>query len=464
MKWELEWDDPFTQYLAPFATLVGDRRTWFTLTQTVRGIISSGSLICQRIAAHAAGLSKGKKGAQRIIRMVTAQTTQRSPQLDAAHLTAQVRCQAVSQLAAARSGELWLIAHGSDLRKPHAKAMPEAMKVKSLEGRFVPGYRTLTVLGLTPQRRGILYHRLFSSKEAGFVSEGHEVQQALATLSQALTELKAQPPVSWILDSGFDDIAVWRTIWEQDEHLVCRLCHDDRLVEYAEASGSWQQGSIAQARQALRHIADAQTMLEVRKTGQPRAKRQRVTVSIFACPIRLTYESNLRRPGPGTTIRRQVWLVEVGLGDTNLEPWLLLTDWEVTSEQQALRLFQMYRQRWGVEDSKKFTKECLGWEEVQVLDLAGIRTLVALAWVAAGFLYELGITLDDAAVQLLAKLGGWEERSDRRPGKIVLTRGLRRLVEMLTTEAQLTAFYRQAGRFPPSIAAFLHGWLPHDQL
>jgi hypothetical protein len=27
MKWELDWNDPFTQYLAPFDQLVGDRRT-----------------------------------------------------------------------------------------------------------------------------------------------------------------------------------------------------------------------------------------------------------------------------------------------------------------------------------------------------------------------------------------------------------------------------------------------------
>ncbi len=128
--------------------------------------------------------------------------------------------------------------------------------------------------------------------------------------------------------------------------------------------------------------------------------------------------------------------------DTYLEPWLLVTDWEVETESQAVRIFQMYRQRWGVEESFKFTKACLGWEEVQLLDLRGIRTLVALAWVAAGFLYELGVTLSWETVQLLAKLGGWEPRPDRRPGKITLTRGLRRVLELVTTNALLQAYYR----------------------
>ena len=65
--------------------------------------------------------------------------------------------------------------------------------------------------------------------------------------------------------------------------------------------------------------------------------------------------------------------------------------------------------------------------------MRGIRTLVALAWVAAAFLYEMGITLEWPEVELLARLGGWEVRKNRPPGKIVLSRGLRRPVEAQAT-------------------------------
>src|SRR5215210_9578291 len=141
MKWELAWNDPFTQYLAPFDTLVGDRRTWTTLTETVRGIIGSGSLVCQRIATHSPILGRVQKGAQRIIRMVTAQTTKRSPDLDAAQLTTQLRTQAVTHLAETPSDELWLLADGSDLRKPYASEMPHLMQVRALDKSLIPGYR-----------------------------------------------------------------------------------------------------------------------------------------------------------------------------------------------------------------------------------------------------------------------------------------------------------------------------------
>lgn len=221
MKWELTWNDPFTQYLEPFDSLVGDKRTWTTLAETVRGIIGSGSLICQRIAAHSSMLNAVKDGAQRVMRMVMGETAKRSPQLDADHVTAQLRAAAVAHLAEAPNDALWLIADGSDLHKPYAKKMPKLMKARNLDKTLVPGYRTLTVLGMTPQRRGVLYHRLFSSKADDFVSEPQEVQTALTTVSHAIVPLKERMLVTWILDSGFDDVAVWRTIWEQQEHLVC---------------------------------------------------------------------------------------------------------------------------------------------------------------------------------------------------------------------------------------------------
>lgn len=44
-----------------------------------------------------------------------------------------------------------------------------------------------------------------------------------------------------------------------------------------------------------------------------------------------------------------MWLLEVRLLETDLESWVLLSDWPVESEAQALRVFEMYRQRWGVE-------------------------------------------------------------------------------------------------------------------
>jgi hypothetical protein len=261
--------------------------------------------------------------------------------------------------------------------------------------------------------------------------------------------------VTWIMDSGLDDVAVWRTIWEQAEHVLCRIYHTERLVEYQDGVGQWVAGDIERARQRLGLLAMAQTEMVVRRGHQKKAKRQRVPAEIRACPIRLTYATNVRREGDGKTAQKLLWLVEVRLPGTHLDPWLLITDWPVVDAEGALRIFRMYRQRWAVEDSFKFIKDTLGWEEVQLLDLDGIRTLLALGWVAAGFLYDLGVTLEWEEVQFLARLGGWVARKDRKPGKAILTYGLRRLIDMLTTQSFLQRYITDHGSLPPRIAALL---------
>jgi hypothetical protein len=262
--------------------------------------------------------------------------------------------------------------------------------------------------------------------------------------------------VTWRLYSGFDDVAVWRTIWEQHEHLVTRLYHTDRKVAFQDRQGQWHQGDIAQATAALRPLARVETTLEVKRGKQARAKKQPVQVDLAACPLRVSYWSNVRSPRQGKLVTREVWLVQVRVLGVDWDPWLRLPDWPVEDAASAVRIFTMYRERWSVEDSFKFLKTCLGWEEVQLLDPRGIRTLVALGWVAAGFLFDLGVTFDWVEVQLLAKLGGWEPHKGRTPGKITLQRGLGRLLEMLATQAMLSSYVTEHQGLPPKIAAFLH--------
>ena len=90
MEWKTSWNDPLTSYVAPYHDLIGDQRTRTTFDETIRGMLGAASLICQQIAAHSPILAKAKKGAQRIIRQASGESTQRS-ELDAAHLTQQLR-------------------------------------------------------------------------------------------------------------------------------------------------------------------------------------------------------------------------------------------------------------------------------------------------------------------------------------------------------------------------------------
>jgi hypothetical protein len=56
------------------------------------------------------------------------------------------------------------------------------------------------------------------------------------------------------------------------------------------------------------------------------------------------------------------------------------------------------------------------------------------------------------------------DQKDRPSGKITLTPGLHRLMEMLTTEAILMTYWKEHGAFAPKLAALLRGWQPSEEL
>lgn len=384
--------------------------------------------------------------------MLSGETTKRAA-LDPDDLVARLQARGVEAL----RGEphLWVVLDGSDLRKPHAREMEHLQRVRNADGTgTVPGYATLNALGIAPGKRGLLFHTLFSSTEPGFQSESAERVAAVGDLGAALAPLvEAGTEVTLIVDSGFDDVALWAEVWDQGHRLVCRVHHRNRHVYPSpDAAAAVPLSDLAPD---LVPLARVEAELEVRLVGQRRAKRQPVVAAVAAVPVTVPYRADARSSAPGPERRRPCWLVEVRVEGAVQEPWWLITDRPVETAAQAAEVFRMYCQRWAIEDAFKLAKTCLGWEDVRVLDYDAVRLLVALGWVATGFLFELGIGLDWPEVRLLRRLGGGEDRPNRPPGKLVLMRGLRRLLDHLATEAILADEVRRHGALPPRLAALL---------
>jgi hypothetical protein len=68
---------------------------------------------------------------------------------------------------------------------------------------------------------------------------------------------------------------------------------------------------------------------------------QALPVELAACPLRISYWTNVRRRGQGKLVTREVWLVQVRVLGVDWEPWLLLTDWPVTDAASAVRILTM---------------------------------------------------------------------------------------------------------------------------
>ena len=376
--------------------------------------------------------------------MAEGDSTRRS-RLDADNVTTILREQGVANLQA--EPELELVLDGMELRRPGAHAQEYLMSVKALDGSLVNGYRSFNVLGMGQEARGLLYHKLISSNTPDFSSENVEIKAAIQQTEQALVGFAGDK--TWVIDMGFDNDDVWWEIWKHPHsHMVNRVYHMERIVEWQAASGKWEERYLDATFQYLKHLASIETELEVRLQGQKYAKRQTVTVELSAVPIRVYQPEDKSQTKP-------VWLVRAKVVGAVGKPWYLLTDWPVNDAESAMRIFRFYRRRWSVEDTFKFIKTSFGIEEVQMLGFEAVRRLVAYGWVAAGFLFHLGLTLEQPEVRLLAYLGGWEERKNRPPGKQVLTRGLRRLIDQATTETILRKHIEEHGDLPPFIKRLL---------
>jgi len=373
--------------------------------------------------------------------------------LDPDRLVAKLQAHGVDQLRGAAA--IWGVLDGSDLRKPPASRMEHLPRVKRLAGSGpVTGYRTLNAIGLgRGGRRGLLYHALFSRPAPDFVSAAEEPRRAIRAGGAALGPLSAAgATVGEILDAGCDDVAIWAEVWGQSHALVCRLCHRDRLIRPVPNAPACHRHELAPKLVAL---AQVEAEMVVQKRGQERPKRQPVMATVAAVPLLVAWRPGQRPTEEGAERERAGGLVEVRLGQVAGEPWWLLTDRPVETAEQAVAVFRLDCQRWSIEDAFKTAKTCLGWEDVQVLAFDAGRLLVALGWVATGFLFALGVNLEWGEVRLLRRLGGGEDRPTRPPGKIVLTRGLRRLFDRLATEAILADEERRHGSLPPRIAAML---------
>ena len=265
--------------------------------------------------------------------MLNGETTKRSD-LDPGELVARLQARGVEQLR--DEAAIWVVFDGTDLRKPHAERMACLQRVKRLDRQgTMPGYPTLNVLGIgTSGRRGLLYHKLYSSAAPGFLSEPAEVRAAIGSVGAALAPLGAD--LTAIYDSGFDDQAVWGETWDQGMHLVCRLKHRDRLVRPASDQPVCHLAELAPRLKALAHV---EAEMVVQKSGQPRPKLQPVTATVSSAPVRVPY----RRAGDGEDIEREraCRLVEVRLERVKAEPWWLLTDRPVETAEQATEVVRM---------------------------------------------------------------------------------------------------------------------------
>ena len=89
------------------------------------------------------------------------------------------------------------------------------------------------------------------------------------------------------------------------------------------------------------------------------------------------------------------------------QPMLLLTNYTISTAQQAVGIYRIYLKRATIEGVFKFVKNALGWEDFQVRDWESIKNIIALGYFIGGYFYQIEPELAlNPGMEWLCALGG----------------------------------------------------------
>jgi Transposase DDE domain len=406
--------ETITNFTKSYHDLFKDQRLRKGFDATITGILSSGTTKVSQIARTAPQTAHVPHAEKRIRRLIR-KGNQRG-QVSAAEINQKFLELGAQKLA--HQLEVRVILDGSDLRKPYSTDLEFLSTVRALDGDLIPGYCTLNAFAFTNTGiQTLLYQKTFSPQDPSFKSERDLVHTAILEISTAL-RAAGVGRITWILDRGFDDEKVIAWILERHDCFVIRAQHN-RNVSLEFAAKTQKLFSLLRQQTVLGSIQIKRPTLE---SGKHKKRLSTANTRVFTGWVNDQHLINV-----------------VGLEFTGGKPddtgWVLLTNLPVSSFEQAQHVIALYVLRWSIEEVFAWMKTTLDWEAVQVLDFQAVRTLVAYAFVAATFVFELMEGVEPRVITFLAYLGGWMPRVGLKPGRRVLTLGLQRFFSSLLVES-----------------------------
>lgn len=313
---------------------------------------------------------------------------------------------------------IYLIHDPSDIRKPYSTKAENLGKVRDLQNNIINGYSTHNIIAITPNSKNVhlISHESYSNKDPKFLQAelvrkikagklGEEQVSAKETydsdewynkktltkdrIQKVSVQIKKENPcqkITHIMDREFDDDDYFSTISLQGDDFVIRA-KKSRSVD----------NTIDSKVKKARLINSSFSNQYIHKLQKVRFKKACYQDALLL----IEWEEYMDYTAVKITARTRE-------GKEIFEnPMLLITNKSVTTEEEAILIYQIYLKRSRIETVFKFLKEGLGWEDLQLRNFLGIQRLLSFCFFIAAYLYKIGNqeAHDDYAI-LLARLGG----------------------------------------------------------
>jgi hypothetical protein len=236
---------------------------------------------------------------------------------------------------------VFVIEDGSEIRKEHSRKLESMMKVRSLDGHLVNGYRSENAIALSEdcKRVSLLEHRLFSSNEATFRSENVYIFHTIRSVAETLRKDNPRLPITVIGDRRYDDEKIFREVKRNGVDILIRAKHLDRKVLCGKDTS---------------HLSDVplETVSEKRFEKMRMKNRVYQDVSVTISSRSVTLPGDTEREPLDLTLIKAVLRVR----GTPLfrEPLFLLASESAETGEDAYALYRRYLLRWNIEQVSNF--------------------------------------------------------------------------------------------------------------
>ncbi len=246
----------------------------------------------------------------------------------------------------------------SDIAKKYARKMEHLARVRDgSEGVIANGYWTMNVAGASVGNKQIipLYGELYSQNSSDFISENHEILQAVALVSEAVDRRGI-----WVIDRGGDRGLLYDPLLDDKLRFIIRMTGDRHLRR---------RGKKRIARELA---ANCKTPYAVRVTRRRDGKPVSSMVEFGAREVKLPWRND-----------KLSMVVVKGFG---AEPMMILTNVEMKKSRKAVwKIVESYIARWEIEETIRFVKQSYDIENVRVRGYEALRNLYCLLLAATYF-------------------------------------------------------------------------------
>jgi len=316
----------------------------------------------------------------------------------------------------------YIILDGSEMRKPSSEKMENLMKVRALKGGYINGYRTLSGILINNNKKPSLLATIpYSSKADDFKSENTIAFDLIKNINDSVE--RNNGIITYLLDSNYDNQKFFDKIESYGDKYIIRAQYLKRNVIDNRGKTRYLKDLKYRSIGAVEYET---LFVSGRKHKNIKAKFSYANFTLNN--IKMTSVNVKLLKGNGSSLfKKDFYLI------TNIT-------YSRASKNRIMKIYNAYGYRWKIELVFKFLKSNLGWEKFRLKDYEANKKMIALLFMIAAYLYDVGkVKIDLKVIEMLAYMGAGK-------GKITefyITRGLKTFISMNETIRYLKENYTE---------------------